>query len=312
MPHGLPFLSFGYLGVDFFFLLSGFILARAYGDRFARQWRGSDYLSFVRRRAWRLLPLHWTVLATVALSQLISVPSLDPGSMLQEFALMSAWYPRGMVINPPDWSLSAEWAANLIFPLLAFMMLDPSKSGRHRAILGVCAAFAALLLWTVFHHGSLDSTVAPFAVVRCICEFSTGMALFRFRAVAPALTSDRMLLLVIVGAAIAIGLRLNDLIAVIAMATGLVGVAGNRAWFSKLLSASPVHWLGKVSYSIYLVHFPVIVFVRHLLPANDFKDTLAVILISVPAVIAISALTYRHVELRFKDGLGAMRATRHG
>jgi len=80
-----PIVHHGYLAVDFFLLLSGFVLAGAYGET-ATTWQG--YLQFVRRRFFRLFPLHLVVLAVIVLVD--SVWSL--AKVLLEGALMHRWY----------------------------------------------------------------------------------------------------------------------------------------------------------------------------------------------------------------------------
>jgi len=303
MPHGEPILSYGYLGVDFFFLLSGFILAGAHGATFATRYARGDHLKFLRRRSWRLLPLHWSVLAVVAITTLIFGQLSGRGSLLQEFALLNAWFPGSAELNGPDWSLSTEWAANLAFPLLAYMTLSPTRPGQQRAILSVILSVAGLLFCAFRHQGSLDTTTPPFALIRCFAEFSIGMILYRFRNRVSVLNSDRTLAVLTTGLAILIVLRASNVVTVSVMAAGLVGVAGNRSRFSSFLSIPAVHWLGKISFSIYLVHLPLLLLVRQTFVGNDPLTIAMVCATAIPTVLAISAVTHRYIEMRFVNGL---------
>jgi peptidoglycan/LPS O-acetylase OafA/YrhL len=307
MTHQLAFLSYGYLGVDFFFLLSGFILAGAHGATFAQGCAAADYLKFMRRRAWRIVPLHWAILAAIVGARLWSDGTVGPGALWQEFAMMNSWFPGSTEINGPDWSLSTEWAANIAFPLLAFMTLDGSKSGLTRTWIVIAAAICGLILCVVGHRGRLDHTETGFALIRCFAEFSLGMALYRFRDAAPVLKQDRTLLGLAVAALILIGLRFNDLATVTLMAAGLVGIAGNRGRVGQVLSMPVFHWLGQVSFSIYLVHLPILLLATQLVADKSPWGVVRTTAITVPTVLIVSALTYRFIESRFKGGIRSMR-----
>ena len=115
----------GYLGVELFFLLSGFVLALNYADRFRTTLELPAWRSFLRKRLARVYPNHLVTLAWMAL--LIStVPAATRATifatstretLLQHLLLVTTWTgSQTLSWNEPAWSISSEWLAYLCFP----------------------------------------------------------------------------------------------------------------------------------------------------------------------------------------------------
>jgi peptidoglycan/LPS O-acetylase OafA/YrhL len=154
LPFSNPFTTFlahGYLAVDLFFVLSGFVMALNYGHMFVSGWSAAAYRRFLGRRIARVYPLY--LAGTIAACFLVLAGCLEaPRSAPIGLALalnvimVQAW---GFVesLDGPGWSISAEWAAYLLFPAL----LVPTLFGRPAiawlsafACAGVLAALCAL------------------------------------------------------------------------------------------------------------------------------------------------------------------------
>lgn len=124
----LPFVLRGYLGVDFFFLLSGFIITHVYLDSLRRP-DPKAILIFLWHRLIRLYPIHVSMLAILIPASYVALAhgavANNPNAwrltdLPWYFALMHAWgFVDSAGWNPPSWSISAEWFAYLLFPLLA-------------------------------------------------------------------------------------------------------------------------------------------------------------------------------------------------
>jgi peptidoglycan/LPS O-acetylase OafA/YrhL len=302
MPRGEPFLAYGYLGVEFFFLLSGFILAGAYGNLFAERWTASDYTRFMRARFRRLFPLHLTVLGVVVVIAIMAGRPIAPWPLASEATLTNMWWPGVPRLNGLDWSLSTELAANILLPILAVLALRKTRTGFAVACFTGLAAITALLAYAKTNGWSLDDIQTSGAMIRCFCEFTMGMLIYRFRESLTLVSSDLVLTLLGLALVALVGARSHDLLIVAVLATGLAGLASNRGRVAKLLSWPPFHYLGKISFSVYLVQSPVNAVVKSLIgemgaPARYWVFALA----AVTGTIAVSSLTYRHIELRFKN-----------
>lgn len=271
-PEASGLLNRARLGVDVFFILSGFILAHVYlqGDA------APPYRRFLVARFARIYPAHLFILlgmlALVAAASLLGV-GLEPGrfngpDFFQTLLLTQAWFPRQSMTlwNGPAWSLSAEWFAYLLFPAFAWIALRL----RERAVL-LTALAVGLFLVLDFGYRSAFGVVLPRAednlgVLRIIPEFLFGIGLYylgqRVRlgpraAIAAALLATAALL-------VAMQIPLDDrLIVALAgpflLALALLAKSGARTFLSH------PGWLfaGEASYALYLVHIPVLMVWRN-------------------------------------------------
>jgi len=109
-----PLLLNGWVGVDLFFVLSGFLIGR-------QSWRGDSVRRFWFKRATRILPAYWTCLAIVAIGVSISGAWATSGADLLAHVVMLQDY-TGSVFVPAFWSLGAEEKFYLMAPLLVFAL----------------------------------------------------------------------------------------------------------------------------------------------------------------------------------------------
>lgn len=185
LPWLKPVLGVGYLGVDGFFLLSGFALWLGYG---ARPPSGAAGIRrFLLRRLAKIWPLH--ALALLALALLVGLAAaagvairnperfgLD--DFLLQLFLVNAWETtRQHSWNYPSWALSVEWAGYLAFPLLL-----AAARGLPRRLLPAVPALALAGLW-VLAAGSGDMVGLNYTLhlglLRFALEFCLGLSLGR-------------------------------------------------------------------------------------------------------------------------------------
>ena len=316
------FVGKGYLWVDLFFVLSGFLLAMNYAGRFAGGWSLGAWLDFLLHRLARIYPLYLAlVVASLAYSLVLygglhasaPPPALklsEPARDVAANLLMVQSWGLGKSIDGVAWSLSTEWAAYLLFPLLVAVALF----GRPRAALAAALAAALVLGATVtltmrdgaYHSGPLDAydgaTLEP--LLRCLGGFVLGLVTFRLaqspRAVAVAghdLTIAAALGLLVSGLAAGV----HDLVIYPLFALLVLGLFGNRGYVGRIFACRPVHWLGVVSYSVYLLH-PYLVAPRSALDASLqtlLPEPWAGVVTSVAiyaVLLAASALAYHAIE----------------
>lgn len=253
-----PVLLHGYLGVDGFFLLSGFALWLGYGERPPC---GADGIGrFLLRRVAKIWPLHLAALLALALLigllALAGVTIRDPrrfsaGEFLLQVLLVNAWETTDQFTwNYPSWALSAEWAGYLVFPaVLAAVLRLPL-----RAVMLLPAGCFLGLLWLSGQGlpGSLNHSV-HLGLVRFGFEFLAGLSLGRLAAAGR--VPHRLALGAVAG--LPLGLWLGtDLLSVLGLAGLLLTV-----WQQGLLrpeAAAPaprpdlVLRLGEASFGIYL------------------------------------------------------------
>jgi peptidoglycan/LPS O-acetylase OafA/YrhL len=174
----------GRLGVDLFFALSGFIIAHTYLTKMGPRLAVGAAANFWWLRLARIYPVHFVMLniagvAVIAQAWVTGVdkdrPWLNPVDYVRNLLLVQEWGPhpdRGW--NVVAWSLSMEWLAYLVFPLLVLLLYALHKRvSTPVLVLAWCIALAPLL-W----RGSL--TIDPYytdlwgSVIRVLSEFTAG------------------------------------------------------------------------------------------------------------------------------------------
>ena len=289
-------LAKGYLAVDFFFLLSGFVIWLAWHDRVA-----GETLRFWQKRVARIFPLHLAMLGfAVALALLAAArgrpdPAFPWAELPLHLLLVQQWgLTSELRWNDPAWSISAELAAYLLFPLL--IRATDWRRWSTPALIGMAAAIL-LALHLVMGAPTLGTDIPRFGLARCLAEFAVGTilaALFlRGGAGRPPLLTGLLLL-----AAWAAGAP-ETLVAPAAFAALLLALA--RA---ELPVPGALHWLGEISYATYLLHFLLWKAVKLLLPTPLAPPW--VVALYLLAVLVGSHLLYRYLELpaqRWVNGL---------
>ena len=263
----------GYLGVDVFFVLSGFVMAHVHHGLNGRWGEAGVLRGFLMQRAGRVYPLY--ILLTLAciplaLGRLLPLKTPLSFAKIAENVMLVQGWGLDLGIDPPGWSLSTEAAAYLLFPLLLAACLSRRRVVAIGTACAVLAAYAVLatlsdaaLQEVGWRHGALNisdtRTLGP--VVRCVAGFTLGILAWRamqdarWRRVA-----SNGLLCGAIGALLA-GLLLwpgADL-AVLMLAPVLIGcLATERSAVARALASGPAHRLGAWSYALYLVHYPML------------------------------------------------------
>lgn len=238
----------GPLGVDFFFVLSGFVMAHVYSE--SVRTGTFDYRNFLRKRFARLYPLHLvTLLALVLLAAAMSAAGISANNAAKydwsqlpwHLLLIHAWGVTDQLSwNIPSWSISAEFAAYLLFPLLMAMQL---RVGRGIGVAVAAIVLIAFWLATVAVTGSDLTRLQEWGVIRIIPEFFLGIALWRVR---PGRQP-----LILIAAVIALLLLLHfgaPRFAAFVLLAALV-------WSASAFDAPRwLVYLGEASYSLYMIH----------------------------------------------------------
>jgi peptidoglycan/LPS O-acetylase OafA/YrhL len=253
----------GYLGVELFFVLSGFILSHVYLAQAGE--KRFSYSRFLWARVARVYPLHIATLVAVGLlagAALVAGMSVDANvlswsSLPANLLMVHAWGLAPVAgWNHPSWSISAEWFAYLCFPAFAFVFWRL----RDRPVVAVLGAAAFLAtLYFVFEQWAgfpLTEATIRWGALRIVPCFALGCALYlMYRKAplkAPALTSAAFLVLMLGSA----WLGLWDAITVL-LAGGLIlslaSLPNERAGW---LASKPAIYLGEISYSVYMVCVP--------------------------------------------------------
>lgn len=253
----------GSLGVDGFFILSGMILAHAHP---ALRPTLVESRQFWAKRLVRIYPVHAATLALLAMmigaAALLGMAPRDPqrfgvGELLSHLALLQAWGASDRwAWNYPSWSISAEWAGYLMFPLLW-----ASLRKRTAAALGVIVALMLLAVAGCRAHANAADLSLTFdgGVLRLLPEFIGGMCVVPLLPVLDRGIRGLRLaagggLIVAVGALLSDPLQPGAALTIAGLWCVLAGLLlAARQGRGRVLARMPgLVWLGEVSYSFYM------------------------------------------------------------
>jgi peptidoglycan/LPS O-acetylase OafA/YrhL len=306
-------LAHGYLAVDVFFVLSGFVMTLTYSHLFDRGHSLVSYATFLGRRIARIYPLY--LAGTLCALVLIRAGILEPphlrmsGALLSNLFMVQAW---GITesLDGPGWSISTEWAAYLLFPMFLLCLMK-NRFGRGLALTLSLGALAFLATNPAAHAHAVDPGALldvhdwrhGLPVLRCLAEFVLGMLSYRFttapmgmRFALKAWAQNTLAVATIV----LLMLPRTDMFIVCMIPPLLAGVASGRSLVAHWLSSKPLETAGRYSYSIYMIHtllYGVLGWIHAQINALGLPhgQTYAAA-VGIALTIPLAALAYRFIE----------------
>jgi peptidoglycan/LPS O-acetylase OafA/YrhL len=331
---GVPFVSGGYVGVDVFFVVSGFLITQI----LVREASFSGSVSLVKfyaRRARRILPASTLVLLVTTLVAGFTLSAAAAKDVVNDvlwasvfganvhFAQLGAdYFSADRTLSPVQhyWSLAVEEQFYLVLPLLILLLVgwgrrryNAHKSFRSRWVTAAVVGALALgsLAWSIIDTPQSPMT-AYFSSFTRAWELGAGVLLALAVPHLGTLSYRRRVLLsgaglvAIVAAAVTFDASTpfpgwHALVPVLgAVAVLAAGVGDDGHGLGRVLTWRPFTWVGDISYSLYLWHWPALVLVVPLITGDDPEWLVKTVVIG--AVVLLSMLTYHLVEQPFRRG----------
>jgi peptidoglycan/LPS O-acetylase OafA/YrhL len=309
---GFGFLGGGYVGVDIFFVISGYLI----GSQVLRDLENRTYsvTDFYVRRMRRIVPALVTVLlattaavlltllpkATAAFGQSLLATTLFASNFF--FSLNSSYFGGASEAYPllHSWSLAVEEQFYITFPLIVFVVRSLGRRAIHLTLLSLAIVSFAISVWLTKSHPILAFYLLPTR----LWELLLGVLALMIPTAALAHSRYREAV-----AAVAVMLIVGPILSYTAdtpfpglaalppcLGTAMLLVAGSRGptLVSRALSNKAMIFFGLISYSLYLWHWPVIVLLKQTMLRKHLSIAwqVAALLIS----ILLAWLSWRYVE----------------
>ncbi len=267
--HELSFIRNSFLFVDFFFVLSGFVISYAYLDRLHS---GLEIRQFIWRRIGRLWPLHVFVLLLFLGLEMTKLFIMSSGSDWSNanapftneysipsffsnfFLVQSLGLHDSFTWNYPSWSISVEFYTYLVFVLMTLLF-------KTNYLAKLALIIISLIIIYLFPHNFANATY-NYGIFRCIAGFFAGVLTFNvynyfkhknFCIVYPTLIELSIVTLVFTFIALLANTKYS-LLSPVLFALMIFIFANEKGIISRLLKTSFIQKLGKYSYSIYMMH----------------------------------------------------------
>lgn len=317
--------SKGYLWVDFFFVLSGFIIFHAYRSLLGERLKLRAVLTYYGARFARIYPLHFFTLLILVIAAPATASiypeivdgswetffSLDalPSHVLMTHSMKQHHYLSWNIVS---WSIGAEWWAYALAPvLLPFLLRRNIRSAWAVMVFGFVSLFA---LFKLHPGGTLDITY-DYGYIRCASEFLIGLGIYRLymNGRVPAfMASDGMI--VVCGVLILAVLHFGgaDILVVPLFAFLVLALSLNEGRAKAILGLRHLQFVGRISYSIYMVHGLVFLLFWNLIPYVQKTwglgklsglNAWAFAAVFMTLTLWLSAFTYNHIEVTWRRRL---------
>jgi peptidoglycan/LPS O-acetylase OafA/YrhL len=311
----VSFFKGGYIGVYVFFVISGYLISTILINKIDAN--TFSFKDFYTRRINRLMPsLLFVVIVSMFLSYFIFPLHIFEKSLKSSTASIlsyshifffkeSGYFDSGAYLKPllHSWSLSVEEQFYLIWPLLLFFTLKIKKN-KFRIL--TLIAIGVLSLIACEYYLTINSSAAFFLTPFRVFEFIIGTLIFwanRFE-LKPYL--KELLALIAIGGLVILGCLYDDktvfpginaLLPCVFSAL-LIHNTGQAKYVGFIYNNYIIRWFGKISYSLYLIHWPFIVFYKFLYNKElGLKDQIILFTVSTFAGFFI----YKFIETPFRE-----------
>jgi peptidoglycan/LPS O-acetylase OafA/YrhL len=332
----MPIIRHMYTMVDFFFVLSGFVIFHTYGDRI---YSAASVARFLWLRIGRLYPLHifmlsvflFIELSKYATDLLFKLKANNPafiendlGSFFVNLLLLQSWGISGYhTWNFASWSISVEF---YLYVIVAILILAFSNA---RGLFGlfISPAIATVAAYLLTREGNSHSQYVD--VLRGFTGFFIGVFIYEIRRKLLELPvvsnlNRHILNMLAISAVLAILALLNrdgfvpyvwayPFFAILVLC---ISILPDEYGINNVLKAKPLLWLGQISYSIYMIHHALLwvfkQFARLALHAPEisvhgqrmfslpFWTAHLLLVIAVSSTLGCAYLTYRYIEERYR------------
>jgi peptidoglycan/LPS O-acetylase OafA/YrhL len=332
-----------YLMVDFFFILSGFIMLHVYGQWFKDSITGSAFKRFTIARFARVYPLHFFTLIYCVLLKLIFMAAGGDSHNPMDLISNNFWaIPSHLLLihsmnvnewftwNNASWSISTEWWMYMLFPFLVKPFSKLNSVGRVGIVLACFVGYLIITFWIVpivtipasipftrVKPESMSINVAyQYGFLRCLFGFVLGMMMYQGYNEGFArkfFGNGYTIIALTFGLLLCFHFAVPDVFSVSFFPVILLSAAYGSQGMNAFFNTKALQRLGDWSFSIYLVHQPLISTIGTIIemqgigkpfvpptgppPKMDIMTGWIVCMAFIAFTLFVSYLTYRFVEL---------------
>ncbi len=302
--------------VSYFFILSGFVMMIAYGNK--TDFSAKDYF---KNRFARIYPLYFFAILMVLFLQ-IRTQKIDLLGLFLNIFMIQSWVPgQALTFNPPGWSLSVEFLFYAVFPLifnLFFKSNNLKKIGAAIIIFWIVSQVLFQTLFSLYAGNELSSMkdILMYNPLMHLNAFLIGsLAGYMFIKKWQNKRGNYDFLILVVIGIILLALKFplnlnfhNGMLAVFFIPL-IVLISLNNGFITTLFQKKPFVFLGEISFGIYILQFPVYSLVsaysvnKHL----HLSDPTIVFFLRLVILIILSSLTYVYIEKPLQDKIRAKK-----
>lgn len=326
-------MGFGERGVTYFFILSGFILAYRYYDKFYQGLDARNVMTFYSSRISRIYPVHLLTFFMAVLFSMIAPNHFYFNNAPANLFLMQSLFPKDVfTYNPASWSLSVEMTFYIIFPVLIFALSKIFLQGKPVSDIRLSSLFMLLLLillaqtavvlyvkdtyppmslrWWLMYVSPFRASDFSVGVILSLiymrCKkgriFEINSAANGKQSLAFTILETAAVLLVLVSfykPIFNLNAAMFSVNYVPSLAFLILAFSFQNGLLSKVMKHKALVFLGEISFSFFMLHYFVMAFFHETLNIQGKRISLPILLVS----LMISAVTYKFFEMPCRNKL---------
>lgn len=306
--------------VDYFFVLSGFVIMHNYHDKLISQ---DEVKTFTVNRFWRLYPLHLFCILILVLLEFIKYVLFEKGilnyppfttntlerlgSQLLLLNSMGLFFGENFVgeWNYPSWSISGEFFSYLIFGIVLFMF-------KKRISLVIYVTLFFIIIYIVLRYNTLNIiSTTEYGLLRAMYGFFIGVLVYEIFQKRKIDISKYQAVLLQFGVIFSLLILMYfwgyskpySVLFPLVFGVGILAFTREDTFLTSPLLTKPLQKLGERSYSIYMIHAIIlqisVIIIDRFLAINNYFVLLLVPFIIASVTVLISGYTYKYIELYF-------------
>ena len=299
------------LGVSYFFILSGFVMIIAYGQK-----KNISFLSYMQKRFARIYPVTFLaafLLLCLKITEIFVFPEKSDLRVTDFFlgiSLQQAWIPtKAMSFNTPAWSITVEWFFYLCFPFLLNRFYKRPNLKMLTTVVLIIWFFSQYILhylldssyYTGFPSAS-HSFIHYFPLLH-LNEFLIGnLAGLVFIKYLNGRKKANDLAIIVTLFVAAVILKYNTTLSfhngllMIVFVPLILLISSNNGLFSKLSNLKFLVFLGELSFGIYILQKPIFMAIKGVFTAFNWHQPILQFYISLIGLLLVAALSYHYFE----------------
>ena len=306
----------GFLGVDVFFVISGFVITQMLFEMDKKEFN-SFLITFYAKRIRRIIPALLVVVTVSMLITLLFISAADEAignagayalvalSNMYFWHLSSDYFGLIASQNPltHTWSLGVEEQFYLIYPIVFFLIWKFGRDKSEQLLIALVLCTLAFSLTLNVWLSQIDFNLAFYSMPTRLWELNAGILAFLLVKKSPnsarKIERYRFFLLILLLSALffsILPMGFSQILVVFTAALLLYPSSNNFVY--SILSNQKVVWVGLRSYSIYLTHWPILVFSNYMFGSTSVVKNVFFIVFT----FLVSAIMYRFVENSFRFG----------
>ena len=302
------------VSVSYFFILSGFVMIIAYGNK-----NKIDFRDYIKRRFARIYPVYFLAIAALFIYLLVMQQPIEYDGLFLNFLMIQSWFPGyALSFNTPGWSLAIELFFYLSFPLL-FNHLYKKYTLKKTAFLVILFFIISqvavhVLLYSSFYDG-YPSNSHDFIFYFPILHFNAFLVgnlagLFFIKGIKKK-NYDWSIIGLIILSGILLKLHTgiifhNGMLAFVFVPLILL-ISSNNGILTRMSNTKILVFLGKISYGIYILQKPIYLIMNSILNYFKIDNLVLIFYASLLTLIICSAISYKYIESPLRKKINKMR-----